>query len=166
MSEDDTLPGILPLTQAQLDALGKRLAIEEGDRLVAYYDTAVPPILTVGRGHNCKIKPVPGVTKPGDRITQEQDDELFASDVAEACQELDSKIPWWRDLDAGRQCVMVDLCFNMGINTLISFQHTLGFVRQGLWDLAATGMSHSLWASQVGSRAMFLEGAMRTGIYS
>lgn len=147
-----------------LETLGKRLAIEEGDRLVAYLDTKL--ILTVGRGHNCLARPVAGVTKPGDRITQEQDDALFAADVADACIQLDKALPWWSALDDARQNVMLDMCFNMGIATLRTFDNTLAHIEAGEYDLAADGMAQSRWAKQVGNRAVFLENAMRTGVYT
>lgn len=147
-----------------LETLGKRLAIEEGDRLVAYLDTR--NILTVGRGHNCVSKPVIGIANPGDRITPEQDDALFADDVQDACAELDSYIKWWRNLDSDRQNVMLDLVFNLGIGTLCTFHNTLSYVKNGQWDLAADGMAQSLWAQQVGARAVWLENAMRKGQYT
>lgn len=147
-----------------LDTLGKRLAMEEGDRLTAYLDTK--GILTIGRGHNCIAKPVPGVTKPGDAITREMDDQLFAEDVAEACKMLDANMPWWRGLGSDRQNVMLDLCFNLGIHTLLTFHNTLSYIRNGMWAQAAEGMARSLWAEQVGPRAVFLENAMREGQYA
>lgn len=147
-----------------LETLERRLAIEEGDKLVAYLDTK--GILTVGRGHNCRAKPVIGIVKPGDTITQEQDDALFEDDVAEACAELDKHLPWWRNLDSDRQNVMIDLAFNMGINTLRTFHNTLSYVKNGMWEQAAEGMKHSLWHEQVGARAVWLENAMRKGQYA
>lgn len=147
-----------------LETLGKRLAIEEGDRLVAYLD--MKNILTVGRGHNCVIRPVEGIAKAGDTITPDQDETLFESDVRDACAELDSYIKWWRNLDSDRQNVMLDLCFNMGINTLCTFHNTLSYIKNGLWEQAADGMAQSLWAQQVGARAVFLENAMRNGQYA
>lgn len=146
-----------------LESLGRRLAIEEGDRLVAYYDTK--RILTVGKGHNCVAKPVPGIHAPGDRITPAQDEELFEQDVNEACAELDSHMVWWRQLDDARQNVMLDLCFNMGINTLATFHDTLRHIQAEQFELAADGMLHSHWNAQVGARATWLENAMRTGVY-
>ena len=147
-----------------LETLGKRLGIEEGDRLVAYLDSR--GILTVGRGHNCIARPVDGVTQAGDTITPEQDDTLFAADVQDACAQLDSHLPWWRDLDDDRQNVILDMAFNMGIGTLLTFNHTLAHIRDGEYDAAADGMAASRWADQVGSRAVFLENAMRTGVYA
>lgn len=146
------------------DALGARLAIEEGDSLVAYLDSM--GILTIGKGHNCIAKPVIGVTKVGDRITPELEQALFVADMLEVCAELDRHLPWWRSLDDARQNVMLDLCFNMGITTLLTFHHTLLDIREGEYAAAADQMRHSKWHAQVGNRAVWLENVMRTGVYA
>ena len=145
-------------------SLKARLASEEAERLVAYRDSL--GILTVGIGHNCQSKPVEGVTKPGDYISPELEQQLFDSDVDDAVAELDKYLPWWSQLDDARQNVMVDLCFNMGIGTLRTFVHTLSLIEEGAYGAAANGMAHSLWARQVGTRAEFLEAAMRSGVYA
>lgn len=146
-----------------IDTLRKRLTIEEGDHLVAYHDSE--GILTVGRGHNCVDEPVPGVTKVGDCITPEQDEALFQKDISDACKDLDAFLPWWRKLDDARQNVMIDMCFNMGIEGLLTFKNTLLSIKNGDYESAANRMGMSLWATQVKSRATFLIGAMRTGVY-
>lgn len=146
------------------DSLKRRLAREEGERLVAYLD--IKGILTVGIGHNCVARPVEGVNQPGDRITEEQEQELFDADVNEAITELNGALPWWTDLDDDRQNVMIDLCFNMGIHTLLQFHDTLAAIEGGDYEAAAEGMRHSKWHAQVGSRAVFLEAAMRSGTYA
>lgn len=147
-----------------IDTLGKRLATEEGDRLVAYLDSK--GILTCFRGHNCVIRPVPGIEKPGDIGTPEQDEQCFQDDVADACTQLDSHIGWWRNLDSDRQNVMLDLCFNMGIGTLCTFHNTLRYIQNGDFKAAADAMANSEWARQVGARAVWLENAMREGQYA
>lgn len=147
-----------------LDTLGKRLSIEEGESLVLYLDTK--GILTGGKGHNFIARPAYGLTQVGDRLTQEQEDALFAEDVQDACAQLSYYLPWWKNLDSDRQNVMLDLCFNMGINTLCTFHNTLSYVKNGMWEQAAEGMAHSLWAEQVGPRAAWLENAMRKGQYT
>jgi len=146
------------------ETLKKRLAISEGDRLVAYRCSAGK--LTVGIGHNCDAKPVPGVEKVGDSISPEVRDRLFEEDIDDACAQLDARLPWWTDLDDDRQNVMVDLCFNMGIKTLLTFVNTLGAIKRGDYEGAARGLEGSLWHKQVKSRAPLLEAAMRTGVYA
>lgn len=146
------------------NTLMARLKVEEGDELVAYLDTM--GILTVGVGHNCVAKPVDGVNAPGDTITPEQRDQLLSDDIDEAAAQLDAHLPWWTNLDDGRQNVMVDLCFNMGIHTLCQFKNTLKAIQSGSYVLAASGMKNSQWHSQVKGRAVFLENAMITGVYA
>ena len=144
-----------------LEKLEEQLGIDEGKRLTAYLDTM--GILTVGIGHNCATKPVPGVLKPGDTITEETCSQLFADDIQDSIAQLDRHLPWWRLLDDVRQNVLANMCFNMGINTLTQFRNTLKFIECGSYGMAADGMMQSLWARQVGDRAKRLSKMMRTG---
>lgn len=144
-----------------VEKLEAQLAIDEGKRLAAYLDSE--GILTVGIGHNCVAKPVAGVSKVGDHITEEQCRELFEADVSEAMAELDRRFPWWSGLDDVRQNILVNMCFNMGGKTLAGFVNTLRFIEQGDYSLAADGMLQSKWARQVGDRAKRLAQMMRTG---
>ena len=145
-----------------IEKLKESLTLGEGRKLAAYLDTE--GILTVGIGHNCKADPVLGVEKVGDTITPECCHELFERDIQEkAIDELDRELKWWRDLDDVRQNVMVELCFNMGINTLLTFVNTLHAIETGNYPLAADGMRRSRWARQVGQRAVRLEQMMASG---
>ena len=144
-----------------IDKLKSELTLEEGDRLTAYRDTE--GILTVGIGHNCISSPVNGVNAPGDTITADQEQALFVSDCDDAIKELDEHLPWWSQLDDVRQNVLLDMCFNMGIRTLLTFNHTLDFIEAGDWPNAVKGMQSSRWAKQVGKRATRLEAMMSTG---
>jgi lysozyme len=55
------------------------------------------------------------------------------------------------------------MCFNLGINGLLQFHGTLQAVADGDYDQAAECMLASLWASQVGRRALELATMMRSG---
>lgn len=143
------------------DKLKAELTQEEGDRLTAYRDTE--GILTVGIGHNCIASPVEGVSVPGDTITADQEHALFIADCDEAIKELDEHLPWWAQLDDVRQNVLLDMCFNMGIKTLLTFVNTLRFIEEGDYPAAVKGMQGSRWAKQVGKRAVRLEQMMASG---
>lgn len=143
------------------DRLKAALTDEEGSKLIAYRDSE--GILTVGIGHNCIAQPVEGVKTVGDRITPEQEQELFLADCDDAIRQLDEHLPWWAQLDDVRQNVLLDLCFNMGIKTLLTFHNTLASVEAGDYAAAADGMAKSKWAKQVGKRAATLEKMMSTG---
>ena len=144
-----------------LEKLEAQLAIDEGKRLAAYLDTV--GVLTVGIGHNCVAKPVPGVIKPGDTITDETCSALFRDDIQESIDQVDRYLPWWAKLDDVRRNILVNMAFNLGINGLLQFRNTLKFIECGSYGMAADGMMQSLWARQVGDRAKRLSKQMRTG---
>jgi lysozyme len=58
------------------------------------------------------------------------------------------------------------MCFNLGINTLLTFKNTLTAVSLGNYEQAAIGMRNSTWFKQVGNRAVRLANAIQTGIMS
>lgn len=128
---------------------------------VAYLDSV--GVLTIGYGHNCKASPVPGVTKPGDTITDSQANELFEKDLATHIWAVRKALPWIAGLDPVRQGVLYNMAFNLGINGLLGFKNTLGLIERGDYAAAASGMMHSKWADQVKGRARRLSEQMRSG---
>ncbi|TCK87374.1 glycoside hydrolase family protein [Paraburkholderia sp. BL9I2N2] len=146
-----------PANEAQLIAELRR---DEGVRYVPYRDTKDIP--TVGVGHNLQASPLPaGWTYP---LTDDQVNQLLASDLANVFSDLNRDLPWWTDLNDVRQRVIANLMFNLGSNKLLGFKNTLAAMRQGRYDDAAAGMLNSAWASQVGARAQRLAQMMRTGV--
>ena len=138
-----------------------QLKRHEGERLTAYLDTV--GILTVGVGHNCKASPVPGVEKPGDRITQEVSNRLFFEDVQKHEHQILKSLPWISGLVAPRQAVLFNMAFNLGVAGLLSFKNTLSLIEQGKYLAASDAMLKSKWATQVKGRAVELAEQMRTG---
>lgn len=134
-----------------MDALLSELERDEGLRLKPYKDTVGK--LTIGVGRN--------LDDVG--ISEEEARHLLANDVARTVADLDRHLPWWSSLDPVRQRVLVNLCFNIGIGSLMEFKKTLGAVRRGDYVGAAYGMLASRWASQVGARATRLAHMMSTG---
>lgn len=135
---------------------------DEGVRYEPYKDTM--GIDTVGVGHNMEAHPLPADwTFP---LTDDQVNLLLSQDLQSVYADLTGNLPWWLYLDDVRQRVLCNMCFNLGINRLLGFRNTLGFVRQGKWDDAAQGMLNSAWATQVGERAQRLAAMMRTGAAS
>jgi lysozyme len=135
---------------------------DEGVRYEPYKDTM--GIDTVGVGHNMEAHPLPAAwTFP---LTDDQVNGLLAQDLKSVYADLTTNLPWWLYLDDVRQRVLCNMSFNLGINRLLGFRNTLGFVRQGKWTDAAQGMLNSAWATQVGERAQRLAAMMRTGATS
>ncbi|MGS1052020.1 glycoside hydrolase family protein [Burkholderia glumae] len=143
-----------------LTLLEAELRRDEGVRYSIYLDTAGIP--TVGVGHNCQVSPLPtGWTCP---LTDAQVNQLLANDIASTLAKLDRSLPWWRGMDEVRQRVIANMCFNLGIGTLLTFKNTLAAMQRGSYSVAAAGMLNSKWATQVGARATRLASAMETGV--
>jgi lysozyme len=127
------------------------LTRDEGLRCKAYRDSK--GYLTIGIGRNLDAK---GISPSEARM-------LCQNDVAEAAAALDAHLPWWTALDPVRARVLVNMTFNMGIATVLTFKATLADVQAGNYVGAANGMLNSLWATQVGARAQRLAKMMATG---
>lgn len=131
----------------------------EGRETATYLDAVGHP--TIGIGHNLDASPLPpGWSSP---LTDDQVDQLFATDLAKVTVGLRGALPWFSRLDSVRQAVLQDMAFNMGTETLLTFKHTLGCVEAGNWQAAHDGMLASLWAKQVPKRAAEDAQMMLTG---
>ena len=124
----------------------------EGLRLTPYM--CATGHLTIGYGHNLERGISASVAQA-----------LLQEDVSCAQAEVARNIPWSKQLDEVRQFVLLDMCFNMGISTLLAFQKFLAALKKGDYSAAATEMLNSRWAEQVGRRARELAEMMQTGEY-
>lgn len=122
----------------------------EGVRLKIYRDSL--GIETIGVGRNVRDK----------GITHDEAMFLLENDLDECIRDCAS-FPWFADLDPVRQRVVVDLRFNLGPSRLRKFTQTLAAIGRGDYEAAASGMLKSLWAKQVGQRAIRLAQMMRSG---
>ena len=123
----------------------------EGLRLKPYHCTAGK--LTVGYGRNLEDR----------GITNDEAEYMLRNDIELCYQELDC-FSWFRDLDQPRQYALVDLCFNMGLPSLLTFRKALAAMAEGLYDKAADEFLDSKWAKQVGeSRSTKITEIIRTG---
>lgn len=138
------------LSDSQLQILRARLTRTEGRRNRPYTDTVGK--VTIGIGHN--------LTDKG--ITDEIVELLFSQDVTEAAQAA-STLPVYNNLDPIRQTVLIDMVFNMGLESVVDFRNTLSYLQRSDFDGAADQMLLSKWAKQVGSRAIELANIIRTG---
>ena len=138
-------------------ALQDDLLADEGLRELAYADAG--GVWTIGVGHTgCEVR-------EGLRWSREACLQALAADIARAEHGLDAHLPWWRALTAERQDVLANMAFNLGVEGLLAFRHTLEAVRAGDYALAAEHMLASEpWRSQVGVRAERLAAQMRTGV--
>lgn len=137
-----------------------QLRIDEGVRYSPYCDTR--GFETVGVGHNLNASPLPDGW--GYPLTDDQVNTLLAADLQNVFDGLNANLPWWTTLNDARQCVICNMCFNLGLNKLLGFVNTLAAMRQGRYADAAAGMLNSAWASQVGARAVRLATIMKNGV--
>lgn len=135
-----------------MDRIKEQLVRHEGLRLKPYRCTAGK--LTIGIGRN--------LDDCG--ISQSEAYIMLINDIMNCEKQLQAKIPdIYNGLDAVRKSVLLNMCFNLGINGLLGFKNTLAFIKTGDWERAANNMLVSRWAKQVGRRAIELSELMRKG---
>jgi lysozyme len=124
------------------DKLAARLVAKEGERLKLYRCTAGK--LSIGVGRNIEDR---GISKEESRY-------LLNNDIEWALAECEQQA-WWSAVkdDDVRSRIMVEMCFNLGINRLNGFKKTLAALRRKDYPEAAKEMLDSKWARQVGKRA-------------
>jgi len=142
------------------DALTSELITDEGIRLYAYDDASG---MALKPGIMCKGHPTIGIGRALDvnGITQEEAKYLLSNDIDRVQSELETAFPWFTGLPELPQRVLANMCFNMGLGHLQTFKEMLGYVESGAYAAAATAMEDSLWAKQVGQRAVRLANMMR-----
>lgn len=128
----------------------------EGSVSSAYLDSE--GYLTIGVGH--LIDKRKNGSLPNHIIA-----DLLDWDIDEKKSDLYHELPWAAQLDFVRECVLVDMAFNLGVDGLLQFKKFLVFVQAGNYKAAATEMLDSKWATQVGSRATRLSTMMETGLW-
>jgi lysozyme len=135
----------------------------EGLRLEAY--RCPVGVLTIGWGHNCDASPIDRVQKVGDVISLGTAEVLLSADMALVANEIDRRLPWWRELDAPRQAVLLNMGFQLGVSGLCKFAKMLHAVEAGDWNEAGRQMLDSKWATQTRSRAAELSTQMVLGTW-
>src|SRR5438105_9189318 len=104
----------MPLTPD--DLIRADLKRDEGLKRRPYRDTK--GLLTIGYGHNL-------ATGLCDAAIEAQ----LSCDLQSAEKSLDVMLPWWRLTPPAVQRVLANLCFNMGIATLLQFHEFLAVVK-------------------------------------
>ncbi|WP_250512716.1 glycoside hydrolase family protein [Caballeronia sp. INDeC2] len=164
VSLSSRLPTMTPQNEM---VLVDELRRDEGVRYTRYLDSKGIP--TTGVGHNLQAKPLPaGWTYP---LSDSQVDQLLEDDLDDVYVDLDRNLSWWRALDAVRQRVICNMCFNMGIGRLLGFKNMIAAARAGNYSKAALEMLDSKWAREdvgIGTaakpgRALRLANMMRDG---
>lgn len=111
--------------------------------------------LTIGIGRNLDDK----------GISDMEADAMLDNDIKECVKQCVKHIPAFYGLDIVRQDALIDMCFNMGINSLLGFKNTLDHIEKREWKEAAEGIRNSKYAQQVKGRAVRISNMIETGKY-
>ncbi len=108
--------------------------------------------LTIGFGRN--------LSSTG--ISLSEANVLFIHDIMACEAQLIANIPdTYSPLSNPRKAVLLDLCFHLGISTLLAQAQTLSFIRANDFERAANAMLASAWAKRAPLRALKLSEIMR-----
>lgn len=136
--------------EMDLDMIERQLVRDEGLKLTPYYDSVGK--LTIGVGRNLA----------DNGIRENEAMFMLRQDVRQAIEECQT-FPFFMKLNEPRQAVMVNLMFNIGMTRLLSFKKMLAALSKLDYNEAAAEMLNSLWAKQVGPRALRLSEQMLSG---
>ena len=138
-----------------IEKLREELKVDEGCIEEIYLDHL--GYHTFGIGHLITNKDKEWGEPVGTKISTKRINECFKNDIEIVFKELDRNLSWWRELPDDIQLVLANMCFNLGITRLKKFKKFLTALSEKDWELAATEMMDSRWATQVGQRAVRLQ---------
>lgn len=121
----------------------KHIKQEEGVSLTAYRCTE--GYKTIGYGHKLPEN------SPTTHISLDYANKLFDKDFNAALFQA-NKIPFFDKLTEARQCVILNMIFQLGYQGTLKFKKFLKFVEKGDYAEAAQEMKRSRWYSQTRNR--------------
>jgi lysozyme len=128
----------------------------EGTEKSAYRDSL--GYLTIGHGRLIDSRKNAGLS-PDEMLY------LLRNDLAQAEREL-LPFDWYKLLDPVRQDVLVEMCFNMGLDGLLEFKHMIAKLTAKDYAGASQDFLCSLDAKQIGpTRAQNMAKRLATGSY-
>ena len=132
-----------------MSKISDMLEKHEGFRQFVYKDSL--GIETIGIGRNLKNR---GVTRAEALY-------LLENDIADFTKQLRDRLYWFDSIHEDAQMVLIDMAFNMGIGGLMTFTQTLELIKNENYKKASETMLQSLWAKQVGTRAIELSDILK-----
>lgn len=134
------------------EMLRKMLVLDEGKRNLPYEDSV--GILTIGVGRNLEDVGL----RDGEIMF------MLQNDIDEVRRQL-NHVDWYKGLNLPRQHVIENMVFNLGWSRFMKFKKTIAYIIQRRWNDAALEMLRSVWAAQVGPRAIRLSNIMKSGMF-
>ena len=138
------------------DKLEEMIKRHEGYRRYPYKDTL--GVLTIGYGANLDHWWAYG-------MSENEAEALLMGVIKNARVEASTALPFWNDLNAARQAVLIDMVYNMGIRRVLGFKRMIKAIKAQNWKQARLEMLDSKWATQVGDRAIELADMMLSGAW-
>lgn len=129
----------------------EELKRHEGLRLKPYKCTAGK--LTIGVGRN--IEDI--------GITEAEAEQMLLNDISRVEDDLDRNIMYWRDFPESVQRALVNFVFNVGITRALRFKRMFKALQNLDYHTAADELLDSLYAKQVGRRAIEVAEMIREG---
>jgi lysozyme len=133
-----------------LEKLRKLIADHEGCKLKPYIDSVGK--ITIGFGRN--------LSEVG--INDREASMMMNADIIRAHKFLDSNYPWFRRLSDVRQMAILDMAYNLGGKNFKEFHKMISALALSQFGRAADEALNSLWAEQVGRRAVEIAGMIRS----
>lgn len=142
--------------------LADTLKQDEGFRQFVYDDSNDTPIRksstvngipTIGYGRNVQ----------DNGVSQDEAEYLLKNDITKCISDIAMYLPWSKQIGEVRLCALVQLAFNLGVNRLMQFKNTLGYMEQGKWDLAGPELLNSEAAVQLPIRYKKIANMVVTG---
>ena len=133
--------------------LAEQLRRHEGLRLKPYKCPSGK--LTIGYGRNLVDR----------GISKQEAEMLLINEIKDIKARLTLVLKWFSDLDPIRQDCLVNMAYNMGVSGLLRWKKTLEDIKERRYKDASQKMRESLWAGQVGKRALELADQLEKGVY-
>ena len=140
-----------------------QLKTDEGLRLESY--RCPTGHWSLGYGRNLEAHPdVDYPAEAGVACTEAQAEHWLMLDVADAELSTLLRWPWMQSLPSGVFEAILNMAFNMGVQTLSTFVNTLAALKAHNFEEAAHNLEQSRWYSQVGNRAKRVVAQVRRGV--
>ena len=139
------------MTPDSQQKLKEILLDDEGLKLFPYTDTTNHTSIGIGRN----------LSQRG--ISSQECAQFFENDVNYFTSKLISKLYFFGSLSDARQCALINMCFNLGVNGFFEFTSALDFLKDGKYDSAADAVLDSLAAKQNPNRYKRISDMIRSG---
>ena len=141
-----------------MEKLVEQLKRHEGVKRHAYKHDG---IWHIGGGRNIH----PEGPSQGMGLSDQEIDFMLGNDIIRSIKEL-SAYPWFRDLEEGaRRDGIINMHFNLGGPRFAQFKKALKHMADGNHAAASVEFLDSLWARQVGGRALEVTDMIKTNEY-